>query len=63
MKITFYHTALNSKGEPYQAVLMTISLPPGLSKEQALATATAQFQREMQVKHWQDLAESYRFDY
>ena len=59
MKITFYKSAVNSYGEIYQASLMTITFPPGTSEQQAVVAATKQFEEEMKLKHWQELAHTY----
>ena len=61
MKVTFYRTATNSKGEPYQVALLTIALPSHLSKEEALVAATSQFETEMKVEHWQKVAHTREF--
>ena len=59
MKVTFYHVAMNSTGQPYRAKLMSIELPAGTSEEAGLAIAAQQFQDTMKVAHWQDVAQNY----
>ncbi len=61
MTVTFYRTALNTKGQPYEASLMSVELPAGMSREQGLHYAEEQFQKKMEVKHWQEIAHKYEF--
>ena len=59
MEITFYHTATNLTGQPYRAKLMSFQFPAGTSEEVGVAMAAKQFQKEMKIVHWQDVAQSY----
>lgn len=59
MKITFSRSALNSKGEAYKSPLMSVTVPDSIPEDQAVAGAIKQFQEQMKVSHWQELAEFY----
>ena len=56
MKITFYRTALNSTGDFYKASLQSFEFPDSLSQEEATRRAIADFQTNMNVPHWQEIA-------
>lgn len=62
MKITFFRSALNSKGEAYKSPLMSITVPNSISESQALVEATKKFQEHLKITHWQELAEFYEIN-
>lgn len=59
MKITFFRTVINPKGESYKSPLMTITIPNSIPEHDALDEAIKQFQTQMKVSHWQEIAEFY----
>lgn len=59
MKITFFRSALNSKGDAYKAPLVSVAVPLHVPEAQAVDTAIKEFQEHMQIHHWQELAEFY----
>ena len=60
MKIIFYRNATATKGEFYESPLLTVETPINMPEIQAVIFAIEQFQKEMDVQHWQDLAHGYR---
>lgn len=56
MKITFYRASVNADGVPYNAHLLSVEFPASLPKEEAMRRAKEQFQTQMGIARWQDIA-------
>jgi len=57
-EVIFYKTFFDHQGHPHHSELMRIAVAQG-TKEQAIATATRQFEEMKEVKSWQQLANGY----
>ncbi|KAA0997562.1 CBS domain-containing protein [Paraburkholderia panacisoli] len=57
-EIIFHKTFFDHQGHPHHSELMRIAVAQG-TKEQAIATATRQFEEMKEVKSWQQLANGY----
>lgn len=62
MKVTFFRSALNSNGDVYKMILMSVVLGVDVDKVQGISNAINAFEEHMGVSHWQEIAEFYEID-
>lgn len=62
MKITFYRSETNDKGELYKSPILSVTVPASLSESEAVAAAIKEFREQLKVPSWQSLAEFYEID-
>ena len=59
MKVTFYRSALNSNGNLYKSPCGSINYPNIFDEAIVLEDAIKQFEKDNNVKNWQEAAEFY----
>jgi hypothetical protein len=55
--VTFFRSAVNSKGELYKSPLASFEFPSSLSEQEAITRAQEMFAEWASVKLWQERAE------